>query len=119
MLVAFLALLAFLGGFGGKSAKNVECAREGKDRIRRIYVYFVILLNVKNEFTEESQNIEFKESWRDEYLKWICSFANADGGRIYIGITDNNEIIGVEKADKLMEDIPNKVRDILGIVVEL
>ena len=29
MLVAFLALLAFLGGFGGKIAKNVECAREG------------------------------------------------------------------------------------------
>ena len=29
MLVAFLALLAFLGGFGGKSAKNVECARGG------------------------------------------------------------------------------------------
>ena len=29
MLVAFLALLAFLGGDGGKSAKNVECAKEG------------------------------------------------------------------------------------------
>ena len=28
MLVAFLALLAFLDGFGGKSAKNVECARD-------------------------------------------------------------------------------------------
>ncbi len=27
MLVAFLALLAFLGEVGGKSAKNVECAR--------------------------------------------------------------------------------------------
>ena len=25
----------------------------------------------------ESQNIEFKESWRDEYQKWICGFANA------------------------------------------
>jgi hypothetical protein len=25
--VAFLALLAFLGGDGGKSAKNVECAK--------------------------------------------------------------------------------------------
>ena len=25
----------------------------------------------------ENQNIEFKESWRDEYLKWICGFANA------------------------------------------
>ena len=31
MLVAFLALLAFLGGFGGKSAKNVECAKEDKN----------------------------------------------------------------------------------------
>ena len=30
MLVAFLALLAFLGGFGGKSAKNVECAKGWK-----------------------------------------------------------------------------------------
>lgn len=28
----------------------------------------------------ESQNIEFKESWRDDYLKWICGFANAQGG---------------------------------------
>ena len=29
----------------------------------------------------ESQNIEWKESWRDEYLKWICGFANAQGGK--------------------------------------
>ena len=28
----------------------------------------------------ESQNIEWKESWRDEYLKWVCGFANAQGG---------------------------------------
>ena len=33
----------------------------------------------------ESQNIEYKESWRDEYLKWVCGFANAQGGTIYIG----------------------------------
>lgn len=41
----------------------------------------------------ESQNIEYKESWRDEYLKWICGFANAHGGRIYIGVNDNKEVI--------------------------
>lgn len=29
----------------------------------------------------ENQNIEYKESWRDEYLKWICGFANAQGGK--------------------------------------
>ena len=28
----------------------------------------------------ESPDIEFKESWLDEYLKWICSFANVQGG---------------------------------------
>ena len=28
----------------------------------------------------EDQNIEWKRSWRDEYLKWICGFANAQGG---------------------------------------
>ena len=33
----------------------------------------------------ETQNIEYKQSWRDDFLKWICGFANARGGRIYIG----------------------------------
>lgn len=37
----------------------------------------------------ESQNVEYKEKWRDEYLKWVCGFANAQGGRIYIGLNDN------------------------------
>ena len=40
MLVAFLALLAFLGGFGGKSAKNVECARGKKIELGE-YMYIL------------------------------------------------------------------------------
>jgi ATP-dependent DNA helicase RecG len=27
----------------------------------------------------ESQNTEYKQTWRDEYLKWISGFANAEG----------------------------------------
>lgn len=27
----------------------------------------------------EHQNMEWKESWRDDYLRWICGFANAEG----------------------------------------
>lgn len=46
----------------------------------------------------ESQNIEWKESWRDEYLKWICGFANAQGGKIYIGCDDKGEIVGADDA---------------------
>lgn len=67
----------------------------------------------------ETQNIEYKESWRDEYLKWICGFANAKGGTIYIGKNDNGNVVGIVNAKKLMEDIPNKTKDILGVVVDL
>ena len=67
----------------------------------------------------ESQNIEYKESWRDEYLKWICGFANAQGGRIYIGVNDRKEVIGLSDAKRLLEDIPNKIVNYLGIVEDV
>ncbi len=67
----------------------------------------------------ETQNIEFKQSWHDEYLKWICGFANAQGGVLYIGKDDSGKIIGVEHSKKLMEDLPNKVRDTLGLIVDV
>ena len=35
--------------------------------------------------SKENQNIEWKESWREEYFKWVCGFANAQGGRLFIG----------------------------------
>lgn len=65
----------------------------------------------------ESQNTEWKQSWRDDYLKWICGFANAEGGTLMIGKNDQGEVVGVPQAARLLEDIPNKVRDIFGIVV--
>ena len=67
----------------------------------------------------ESQNIEYKESWRDEYLKWVCGFANAQGGTIYIGVDDTGKIIGVKNAEKLMEDVPNQIQSGLGIIVDV
>ena len=68
---------------------------------------------------QEQQNIERKESWRDEYLKWICGFANAKGGKIYIGKDDSGKVVGFTNAKKLMEDIPNKAKDILGVIVDV
>ena len=68
---------------------------------------------------KENQNLEWKESWRDEYLKWICGFANAQGGKIYVGKNDKGVVIGIDDAKKLLEDIPNKVKDILGIMVDV
>ena len=67
----------------------------------------------------ESQNIENKTNWRDEYLKWICGFANASGGILYIGIDDNGTVSGIDNHNELLEQLPNKFRDILGVYAEV
>ncbi|GHT34263.1 ATP-dependent DNA helicase [Bacteroidia bacterium] len=67
----------------------------------------------------EQQNIEYKSIWKDEYLKWICGFANAQGGIIYIGKDDEGNVVGVKNAKKLLEDLPNKITAILGIVADV
>jgi ATP-dependent DNA helicase RecG len=63
----------------------------------------------------ETQNVEFKSSWRDEYLKVICAFSNSDGGVLLIGLNDNGKPIGVKNLRKLLEDLPNKIRSKLGV----
>ena len=68
---------------------------------------------------KEKQNMEWKTSWRDEYIKWICGFANAGGGMLVIGKNNKGIVTGVDNAGRLLEDIPNKVRDILGIIVDV
>jgi ATP-dependent DNA helicase RecG len=67
----------------------------------------------------EQQNIEYKQSWHDDYLKWICGFANAQGGVIFIGKDDNGNVVGVADYKKLMDEIPNKVRGLMGILVDV
>ena len=76
--------------------------------------------NIKNRMVTkmpESQNTEWKSKWKDEYLEWICGYANAQGGKIYIGCDDEGNIVGLPNARKLLEDIPNKIRDAMGIIV--
>jgi ATP-dependent DNA helicase RecG len=67
----------------------------------------------------EQQNIEYKSSWHDDYLKWVCGFANAQGGRIYIGKDDAGKVVGVEDYKRLMDDIPNKIKNSMGIIAEV
>lgn len=67
----------------------------------------------------ESQRVEWKESWRDDCLKVISGFANAEGGTLTIGKSDAGDVVGAKDARKLLEDLPNKVRDILGILVDV
>jgi len=67
----------------------------------------------------EHQQLEWKEAWRDEHLKWVCAFANSQGGTLVIGRDDSGQAVGLPQARKLLEDLPNKVRDLLGVVVQV
>jgi len=67
----------------------------------------------------EQQIIEYKSSWRDEFLAWICGYANAQGGTLFIGKNDIGDVVGVEDSRKLLEDLPNKIVNHLGIVADV
>ena len=68
---------------------------------------------------KEGKKTEWKLSWRDEYLKWICGFANAQGGLLEIGKNNKGKIVGISNSSKLLEALPNKIRDSLGIIPEI
>lgn len=68
---------------------------------------------------KECQDVEFKRIWKDEYLKWICGFANAQGAVMYIGVDDNHEVCGLKESKKLLEDIPNKAVNYMGLIVDV
>ncbi len=68
---------------------------------------------------KENQNLEFKESWRDEYLRYVSGFANSQGGSLLIGVDDNGVVVGVENAKKLLENLPNKIVSTTGVIPEV
>ena len=59
----------------------------------------------------ENKTTEFKREFVDEIKKTVIAFANTDGGNIYIGITDNGDIIGVNDVDETMLRVTNTMRD--------
>jgi len=63
----------------------------------------------------EEQDIEFKKEWRNEHLKTIAGFANTEGGVMCIGIDDNGRAVTLSNIKKLLEDIPNTIRNKLQI----
>jgi len=64
---------------------------------------------------KENQKVEYKLIWKDEYLKTICAFANSSGGILILGKSDAGKIIGINDYQKLLENIPNKIVNMLGI----
>lgn len=59
----------------------------------------------------ETENIEFKSQFTEEIYKEVIAFANTDGGFIYVGISDDGEVVGLNNVDDEYTRITNGIRD--------
>ncbi len=53
----------------------------------------------------EGYSLEFKQNINSDLPKEMVAFANASGGRIFIGVNDNNRIVGCPLSNKTFSKI--------------
>ncbi|MFA5000462.1 MAG: ATP-binding protein [Patescibacteria group bacterium] len=58
----------------------------------------------------EGFNLEFKENYNSDIAKEICAMANANGGKILIGVTDDGKMKPVVLSNKMKSEIQDLVR---------
>ncbi|RKX85002.1 MAG: hypothetical protein DRP57_04725 [Spirochaetes bacterium] len=64
----------------------------------------------------ESEIVEYKQSWHNDHLRVVSAFANNNGGLLFIGLDDKGQPSGLKNTKKLLEDIPNTIRNKMGII---
>ena len=60
----------------------------------------------------ESYKIEFKESADKSLASEACAFANASGGRIFIGVSDKGDIVGTDTSNTARSKIQDTLNQI-------
>jgi ATP-dependent DNA helicase RecG len=70
----------------------------------------------------ESYNVEFKESPDKELPSEVCAFANASGGKVYIGVHDLGYAVGTDTSNAArsrIQDTINKIEPRLNVTIEV
>lgn len=67
----------------------------------------------------EKNNIQCFLEWNDEAYKWVCAFANSNGGKIYLGVNTDNEIIGIEDINTQYHLINNNIFEKLNVRIDM
>ena len=57
----------------------------------------------------ENATVEFKESFNRETIQTAAAFANTDGGVIFIGVSDRQEIKGISIGKETLRDLSNRI----------
>lgn len=62
----------------------------------------------------ESERTEYKSQLVDDIYKEVIAFANTDGGVIYIGIDDHENVTGIDNVDETYTRLTNGIRDAIA-----
>jgi len=58
----------------------------------------------------KSQTIEFKLSFQKEVIASVVAFANAQGGKVFIGVNDDGQIVGVDIQQESLQNWINQIK---------
>lgn len=59
----------------------------------------------------EGQFVEFKESVSDSLAREFVAFANAGGGRIYVGVADDKKVKGITVTNRILSQVQDIARN--------
>jgi len=59
----------------------------------------------------ESERIEFKTSFNDDVIISLVAFSNTKGGVVYIGISDNGEVKGIQLGKETIQNWINEIKN--------
>lgn len=59
----------------------------------------------------ESETVELKERYNDNFVREVVAFLNADGGQIYIGVRDDGQVIGANNIDATLKQVSDCITD--------
>ena len=59
----------------------------------------------------ESHRLEWKSRFVSDLKKTFNAFANSDGGTVLIGVDDNGNVVGLDNADEVLQQVVNTIRD--------
>ena len=61
---------------------------------------------------KENQTLEFKTSFGREAIETLVAFANAKGGKLYIGISDTPEVTGTTISNESLQQWINQIKSV-------
>lgn len=58
----------------------------------------------------ENDQVEFKQAFNRQTIETVVAFANTKGGKIFIGVSDKKEIIGISISDESIQNWQNEIK---------